>query len=243
MWQSCVAIEGYSIAYFDRITAELQLRAGLICASLIHEYLMNLSNFYTGLPYIIQFQFEDNGIKQSFLYWSSCLVIMFAQHVTSLSAPNSKTLNRQLCLLWMQCNSYAIITSLPIDLAEYVLNKCITQDQQQICIRNFLCSKPTVTADQPVNYNFDYLVEDNHILDWMVSQDSENWNVYTYVCVAVPDRNQILFHHIFWTYQSLMCYSAELLLEWGSHALCKRMNIWCIYEAHMSPTPSGSLVL
>ena len=143
----------------------------------------------------------------------------------------------------MQCNSYAIITSLPIDLAEYVLNKCITQDQQQICIRNFLCSKPTVTANQPVNYNFDHLVEDNHILDWMVSQDSENWNVYTYICVAVPDRNQILFHHTFWTYQSLMCYSAELLLEWGSHALCKCMNIWCVYQVHMSPTPSGSLAL
>ena len=74
----------------------------------------------------------------------------------------------------MQCNSYVIITSLPIDLAEYVLNKCITQDEQQISIGNFLCSNPTVTADEPVNYNFDYLVEDNHILDWMVSEDSEN---------------------------------------------------------------------
>ena len=113
MWQSCVAIEGYSVAYFDRITAELQLRAGLICASLIREYLMNLSNFYTGLPYIIQFQFEDNGIKQSFLYWSSCLVIMFVQHVTSLSAPNSKTLNRQLCLLLNAVQFYYFPTNRP----------------------------------------------------------------------------------------------------------------------------------
>ena len=42
MWQSCVEIEGYSIAYFDRIVAfeapskrriaELLLRTGLICA-------------------------------------------------------------------------------------------------------------------------------------------------------------------------------------------------------------------
>ena len=79
MWQSRVAIEGYSVAYFDHITAELPLRAGLICASLIHEYLMNLSNFYMGLPYIIQFKFEDNGIKQSCIghhVWSSCLPSM-----------------------------------------------------------------------------------------------------------------------------------------------------------------------
>ena len=38
MWQSHVEIEGYSIAYFDRIAAfkapiaEFPLRAGLICA-------------------------------------------------------------------------------------------------------------------------------------------------------------------------------------------------------------------
>ena len=38
MWQSRVDIEGYSVAYFDRIAAlkcriaELQLRPGLICA-------------------------------------------------------------------------------------------------------------------------------------------------------------------------------------------------------------------
>ena len=73
---------------------------------------------------------------------------------------------------------------LPIDLAEYVLNKCITQSHPERQIRisgeNFVDS-PTVTADQPVHYNFDYLEDKdgrishkhhgNHILDWMVSQD------------------------------------------------------------------------
>ena len=67
----------------------------------------------------------------------------------------------------------------PIDLAEYVLNKCITQSQpeQQISIsgENFVDS-PTVAGDQPVHYNFDYLEDKdtykhhgNHILEWMVS--------------------------------------------------------------------------
>ena len=74
----------------------------------------------------------------------------------------------------------------PLDLAEYVLNKCITQPQpeQQISIsgENFVDS-PTVAGDQPVHYNFDYLEDKggrisrndsykhhgNHILDWMVS--------------------------------------------------------------------------
>ena len=69
----------------------------------------------------------------------------------------------------------------PIDLAEYVLNKCITQPQpeQQISIsgENFVDS-PTVAGDQPVHYNFDYLEDKdsykhhgNHILDWTVSRN------------------------------------------------------------------------
>ena len=29
----------------------------------------------------------------------------------------------------------------------------------------------------------------------------------------------------------------------AQYLLCKRMNIWCIYEACMSPAPSGSLAL
>ena len=70
----------------------------------------------------------------------------------------------------------------PIDLAEYVLNKCITQPQpkRQISIsgENFVDS-PTAAGDQPVHYNFDYLEDKdrrishkhhgNHILLWMVS--------------------------------------------------------------------------
>ena len=55
---------------------------------------------------------------------------------------------------------------------KYVLNKCITKDEskRQISIEgeNFM-DDPTVTADQPVHYNFEHL-EDN-VLDCMVSQD------------------------------------------------------------------------
>ena len=74
----------------------------------------------------------------------------------------------------------------PIDLAEYVLNKCIMQPhpERQISIsgENFVENNPTVTADQPVHYNFEHLeVKDapisnkdngNHICLWMVS-----WNI------------------------------------------------------------------
>ena len=49
----------------------------------------------------------------------------------------------------------------PIDFAEYVLNKCITQPhpERQISIsgENFVESNPTATADQPVHYNFEHL--------------------------------------------------------------------------------------
>ena len=74
-------------------------------------------------------------------------------------------------------------TSQPIDLAEYVLNKCITKDEskRQIGIEgeNFV-DDPTVTADQPVQYNFEHL-EDN-VLDCMVSQDTVRvWECYMYL--------------------------------------------------------------
>ena len=72
---------------------------------------------------------------------------------------------------------------LPTDLATYVLNKCITQDEpaqrfeQQISSNGeALVGNPTVKAEQPVHYNFKYLEDNdkdhgNHILDWMVSLD------------------------------------------------------------------------
>ena len=71
-----------------------------------------------------------------------------------------------------------------------MLNKCITQSQpeRQISIsgEDFVDS-PIVTGDQPVYYNF-HILEDsddklshkhrgNHILDWMVSQDSEDIHI------------------------------------------------------------------
>ena len=79
--------------------------------------------------------------------------------------------------MWMWLLILVIQTT---DLAEYVMNKCITQPQpeRQISIsgENFVDS-PTVAGDQPVHYNFDYLDQKdsykhhgNHILDWMVSQ-------------------------------------------------------------------------
>jgi len=78
------------------------------------------------------------------------------------------------------------ISHQPLDLAEYVLNKCITQPhpERQISIsgENFVENNPTVTADQPVHYNFEHLEgkdapisnkdNGNHILLWMVS-----WNI------------------------------------------------------------------
>lgn len=65
-----------------------------------------------------------------------------------------------------------------IDLAEYLLNKCITQDEpaQQIKRQNSSDVKgnSTVPTDQPVHYNFEYLegMDKDHespILDCMVS--------------------------------------------------------------------------
>ena len=79
---------------------------------------------------------------------------------------------------------FNLLHLLLIDLAEYVLNKCITKSQpeRQISIsgENFVDS-PTVAGDQPVHYNFDYLEDKDgrishkhhgsHILDWMVSRN------------------------------------------------------------------------
>lgn len=70
------------------------------------------------------------------------------------------------------CNPFTI------DLAEYLLNKCITQDEpaQQIKRQNSSDVKGNSTAptDQPVHYNFEYLEgmdkdHENPILDCMVS--------------------------------------------------------------------------
>ena len=143
------------------------------------------------------------------------------------------------------------------DLAEYVLNKCITQDEKQISIGNFSCSNPTVTPDEPVYYNFDFLVEDNQILDWMVSQESRNRNVCThvqfkhvsqylfhYAYVAVPGRNRALFHCVFrshWCVRSALAWSFHW--DWGSYALCKPINICHVYTVRMSPALNGSSAL
>lgn len=73
--------------------------------------------------------------------------------------------------MWYPECTYVCNVSFPtIDLAEYVLNKCITQAEprRQISIDgeedvdttgSFLNNNPTLTADQSVHYNFDYLEE------------------------------------------------------------------------------------
>ena len=68
---------------------------------------------------------------------------------------------------------------LPTDLAEYALNKCVTQAEpkRQICTdgEDFVDGSAD-TPDQPDRYNFDLLEDqisdecnDDHILAWMVS--------------------------------------------------------------------------
>ena len=83
------------------------------------------------------------------------------------------------------------------DLAEYVLNKCITQPQpeRQISINGeYFVDSPSVTGDQPVHYNIDYLEDEdgkishkhhgNHILDWMVSQNIMWVMIGSYIIVC-----------------------------------------------------------
>lgn len=68
---------------------------------------------------------------------------------------------------------------LPTDLAEYVLNECITQAEpmkgikRQISREGEVLGNHTLTTDQPVHYKFEYLDDTdkddrNHILDCMV---------------------------------------------------------------------------
>ena len=45
------------------------------------------------------------------------------------------------------------------------------------------------------------------------------------------NRSRILFHCIFQMHHQVWC-------GWGSYMLCKCMNLWTVYEARMSPTPS-----
>ena len=60
-------------------------------------------------------------------------------------------------------------------------------------------------------------------------------------CVAVPGRNQTLFH---WSHYRIRSAIAQnFRYEWGSHALCKLMNTWCICTTRMSPNLNGSFVL
>ena len=67
---------------------------------------------------------------------------------------------------------HVLSPSPPTDLAEYVLNKCITQaepkrqisidgEEHMDTIGSFVGNDPTVTADQSVHYNFDYLEDSN----------------------------------------------------------------------------------
>ena len=70
----------------------------------------------------------------------------------------------------------------------------------------------------------------------------EHCNVVIYV--AVPDRNRILVHRVFWAHQRVQRATAlRFRLGRGSYALCGHIRYSCIYIVHMSPTLSGSSVL
>ena len=80
------------------------------------------------------------------------------------------------CCYRMNGYIHVLSPSPPTDLAEYVLNKCITQAEakRQISIDgegyvdgsgSFMGNDPTVTADQSVHYNFDYLEDSNRQLN------------------------------------------------------------------------------
>ena len=143
----------------------------------LNDYCTHLVDLATCIQYSVWRQWNE-GVIHSYCH-HVCPVCDIIEYP-------SKTLNLQIRQPCLQLNALQslcanIITSPWIDLAEYVLNKCITQDEKQISIGNFSCSNPTVTPDEPVYYNFDFLVKDNQILDWMVSQESRNWNVCTHV--------------------------------------------------------------
>ena len=80
---------------------------------------------------------------------------------------------------------HVLSPSPPTDLAEYVLNKCITQAEpkRQLSIDgegyvdgsgSFVSNDPKATADQSVHYNFDYLEDNSGHLKHIDKTDGED---------------------------------------------------------------------
>ena len=68
------------------------------------------------------------------------------------------------------------------------------------------------------------------------------WKFNAYV--AVPGRNQTLFRCLLRLhYRVPSAVMQYFCCRWGSYTLCKLMNTWHIYPAHMGPTPNGSSAL
>jgi len=95
--------------------------------------------------------------------------------------------SNSLCLNFNFKCKLKLYYSFTIDLAEFVLNKCITQDDSEM------------QGGQPVHYNFDYLEKTGakgtpksknqgvHILYWMVSFNSSQ------ICQYNNDTNLFYF--------------------------------------------------
>ena len=72
---------------------------------------------------------------------------------------------------------------------------------------------------------------------WYTSSESTRY-------VAVPGRNSTLFRRVFRSHGCVQSAVTQYFrYGWGSYALCKLMNTWYIYTAHISPTLSGSSAL
>ena len=62
--------------------------------------------------------------------------------------------------------------------------------------------------------------------------------------MAVPGRNRTIFCRVFRSHYCVQTAVAQYFsYGWGSYVLCKLMNTWHVYTAHMSPTLNASSAL
>ena len=68
---------------------------------------------------------------------------------------------------------------------QYVLNKCVTQEQEISITGEDSMDGPTVTADRLVHYNFDILKDEDHGSDILLSMvgNQNNYGV-SVICVC-----------------------------------------------------------
>ena len=67
-----------------------------------------------------------------------------------------------------------------------MLNKCVTQEQEISITGEGSMDGPTVAADRPVHYNFDFLEDKDHGSDILLSMvgnqnNYDMWNLYMWV--------------------------------------------------------------